>query len=237
MNCGGDVVGSPDEYPFTPDLSDPVLKPIDFLKILYPSTIHANPPNLSSHTRRVVLRITSRLPSGNSQLLSGKRATTNTGTTGTAVALPRSMSRFSRRSPAASAAICLLDRPPDHRFRKADHFPLSLKYLSERPRTPFIPSLSRKPGEFVSESKLLSDPAAFTSDAQPGTFRWLITKPGVEWRLLRKLCKVTVYTQDPAADGSTSQDWMGKVDVDEIIDLYEHYILRWPGRSKGVLVP
>ncbi|KAF8843297.1 chorismate mutase [Paxillus ammoniavirescens] len=51
---------SPDEYPFTSDLPEPVLKPLDFPKILYPNDINANPSILSFYTRSIVPRITRR---------------------------------------------------------------------------------------------------------------------------------------------------------------------------------
>ncbi|KAF9221568.1 chorismate mutase [Gyrodon lividus] len=51
---------SPDEYPFTTDLPEPVLKPFDFPKILYPNDINANPSILSFYTRSIVPRITRR---------------------------------------------------------------------------------------------------------------------------------------------------------------------------------
>ncbi|KIJ17837.1 hypothetical protein PAXINDRAFT_130257 [Paxillus involutus ATCC 200175] len=51
---------SPDEYPFTSDLPEPVLKSLDFPKILYPNDINANPSILSFYTRSIVPRITRR---------------------------------------------------------------------------------------------------------------------------------------------------------------------------------
>ncbi|KAF9241120.1 chorismate mutase [Melanogaster broomeanus] len=51
---------SPDEYPFTTNLSEPVLKPLTFPKILYPNDINANPSILSFYTRSIVPRITRR---------------------------------------------------------------------------------------------------------------------------------------------------------------------------------
>ena len=54
----------------------------------------------------------------------------------------------------------------------------------------------------------------------------LITKPEVERRLLQRLRKkVTIYTQDLAADRSPDQDGMGKIDVDGVVGLYKHYII------------
>lgn len=49
---------SPDEYPFTSDLPDPVLLPLEFPKILYPNKINVNPSILSFYTRAIVPRIT-----------------------------------------------------------------------------------------------------------------------------------------------------------------------------------
>ncbi|KIJ62637.1 hypothetical protein HYDPIDRAFT_93901 [Hydnomerulius pinastri MD-312] len=51
---------SPDEYPFTSDLPEPVLEPLNFPKILYPNNINANPSILSFYTRSIVPRITRR---------------------------------------------------------------------------------------------------------------------------------------------------------------------------------
>ncbi|KAJ3791243.1 chorismate mutase [Lentinula aff. detonsa] len=51
---------SPDEYPFTSGLPDPVLPPLQFPKILYPNKINANPSILSFYVRYIVPRITRR---------------------------------------------------------------------------------------------------------------------------------------------------------------------------------
>ncbi|KAH7922948.1 chorismate mutase [Leucogyrophana mollusca] len=51
---------SPDEYPFTCNLPEPVLKPLSFPKILYPNSVNANPSILSFYTRSIVPRITRR---------------------------------------------------------------------------------------------------------------------------------------------------------------------------------
>ena len=84
-------------------------------------------------------------------------------------------------------------------------------------------------GKFVSESKFLSDPAAFIPHIQTpnrDALDALITKPEVERRLLQRLRrKATVYAQDLAADGSPNQDGVGKIDVGGVVELYEHYII------------
>ncbi|KAF8964396.1 chorismate mutase [Flammula alnicola] len=51
---------SPDEYPFSSDLPEPVLPPLDFPPILYPNKINANPSILSFYTCAIVPRITRR---------------------------------------------------------------------------------------------------------------------------------------------------------------------------------
>jgi len=62
---------SPDEYPFTPNLPEPVLKPADFPKILYANNVNANPSILSFYTRQIVPRITK---TATVQLAASKRA-------------------------------------------------------------------------------------------------------------------------------------------------------------------
>ena len=51
---------SPDEYPFTNDLPDPVLPHLHFPPILHPNKINANPSILSFYTCSIVPRITRR---------------------------------------------------------------------------------------------------------------------------------------------------------------------------------
>lgn len=95
-------------------------------------------------------------------------------------------------------------------------------------KTDLIAGLAH-PGKFVSESKFLSDPAAFVPHIQTPNreaLDALITKPEVERRLLQRLRKkATIYAQDLAADGSPNQDGTCKIDVDGVVELYEHYII------------
>jgi chorismate mutase len=51
---------SPDEYPFTSNLPDPVLPPLKFPKILHQNKINVNPSILSFYTRTIVPRISRR---------------------------------------------------------------------------------------------------------------------------------------------------------------------------------
>jgi len=52
------ISSSPDEYPFSKDLPEPVLPLLDFPAILYPNKINANPSILSFYTCAIVPRIT-----------------------------------------------------------------------------------------------------------------------------------------------------------------------------------
>jgi len=54
------VIFSPDEYPFTTDLPEPVLPRLEFPAILYPNKINVNPSILSFYTCSIVPRITRR---------------------------------------------------------------------------------------------------------------------------------------------------------------------------------
>ncbi|KIY69879.1 chorismate mutase [Cylindrobasidium torrendii FP15055 ss-10] len=49
---------SPDEYPFTDKLPEPILPPLPFPRLLYPNTVNVNKSILSFYTRTVVPRIT-----------------------------------------------------------------------------------------------------------------------------------------------------------------------------------
>jgi chorismate mutase len=48
---------SPDEYPFTSDLPEPVLPPLTYPVILYPNKINVNPSILSLYTSSIVPRV------------------------------------------------------------------------------------------------------------------------------------------------------------------------------------
>ena len=63
---------SPDEYPFTNHhLPNPVLRPLDFPKILYPNNVNANAEILKFYTADIVPRITKQ---ATEQLSAAKRA-------------------------------------------------------------------------------------------------------------------------------------------------------------------
>jgi len=85
-------------------------------------------------------------------------------------------------------------------------------------------------GKFVSESKFRDDPAAFIPHIikpNPAALDALITKPEVERKLLQRLRKKAgLYALNFAADGEPIDDASTrKIDVDGVVELYEHYII------------
>ncbi|TFK27708.1 chorismate mutase [Coprinopsis marcescibilis] len=93
-------------------------------------------------------------------------------------------------------------------------------------------------GKFVSESKFMSDPAAFIPHIKKpnrAALEALITKPEVERKLLLRLQKkAATYAQDFGPDGESMvngsdvngrSNGHGKIDVDGVVDLYESYII------------
>lgn len=88
-------------------------------------------------------------------------------------------------------------------------------------------------GMFVSESKFLSDPAAFIPhilNPNPSALEALITKPAVEAALLVRLeKKAKWYGQELGPTGEVVNVTTGagetKLDVKEVVRLYKDYII------------
>lgn len=97
-------------------------------------------------------------------------------------------------------------------------------------------------GKFVSESKFRSDPGAFIPHIlKPNrdALAALITKPEVERVLLQRVRnKTCTYAQGFGNDGrpllsgaqngdskAAADAYSAKIDVDGVVDLYEHYII------------
>lgn len=85
-------------------------------------------------------------------------------------------------------------------------------------------------GKFVSESKFRDDPAAFVPHIQSrncAALKALITKPEVEKKLLQRLrSKASLYAINFTPDGEPLNDSATrKIDVDGVVELYEHYII------------
>ena len=108
-------------------------------------------------------------------------------------------------------------------------FCASLALLSSgAPRSSPVP-LSY-PGKFVSESKFRDNPAAFIPHIKSrnrAALDALITKPEVEQRLLQRLRKkASLYAINFTSDGEPLNDSATrKIDVDGVVELYEHYII------------
>ena len=87
----------------------------------------------------------------------------------------------------------------------------------------------------MSESKFRDDPAAFVPHIRArdrAALAALITKPDVERRLLQRLRKkAALYALSFSPDGEPLPDGDGadgaprKLDVDGVVELYEHYII------------
>ena len=85
-------------------------------------------------------------------------------------------------------------------------------------------------GKFVSESKFRDHPAAFIPHIQSrnrAALEALITKPEVEKKLLQRLrSKASLYAINFTPDGEPLNDSATrKIDVDGVVELYEHYII------------
>ncbi|KAG1906714.1 chorismate mutase [Suillus fuscotomentosus] len=88
-------------------------------------------------------------------------------------------------------------------------------------------------GKFVSESKFITNPAAFIPHIltpNRAALEALITKPEVERKLLQRLRKkAAIYAQEFSADGdaivNSHMNGSAKIDVDGVVELYESYII------------
>ncbi|KAL5519796.1 hypothetical protein ACEPAG_1456 [Sanghuangporus baumii] len=198
---------SPDEYPFTPanELPQPLLHPLKYPKLLHPNSVNANASIKSLYVRAIVPRITQ---AATRQLAAARRAQ---GVAGDA------------------------EREDDANFGSAATVDVELlQALSKRVHY----------GKFVSESKFRADPRAFVERIRKRERERLgdmITKPEVERRLLQRVRnKARLYGQEVDADGKpvvvqlsvdhstesgSGEGKIGKIDVEGVVELYEHYII------------
>ena len=207
------IVVSPDEYPFTDpaELPEPVLKGVELPKILYPNNINANKSILSFYTRSIVPRITAQATLA---LAAAKRAKGITGD-----------DEYEDDGNYGSAAV--LDVEVLGAISKRVHYG---KCACTRPLYLCLAHTHTfTPGKFVSESKFRADPAAFIPhilNPNRAALDALITKPEVERKLLQRLRKkAEVYALNFSPEGEPSGDAGRKIDVDAIVELYEHYII------------
>lgn len=207
---------SPDEYPFTDNLPEPVLPPLHFPNILHPNKINANQSILSFYINAIVPRIS-------------RRATLSL----SAQKPARGISGRDDDGNYGSAAT--LDVEVLQSISKRVHYGKDTIFYKSFMNTILIRSPPRI-GKFVSESKFLQNPSAFIPHIHQRNreaLEALITKPEVEKLLLRRLQKkAETYGQDIIADGERSAFSNGtcgkihsKIDPDGVVDLYESYII------------
>jgi chorismate mutase len=207
-----DVPDSPDEYPFTSGLPDPVLPPPVYPPILYPNKINMNASILSFYIRSIVPRITMQATLAIASLKRSK-----------GILGEEELEDDGNYGSAATVDVEVLQA-----ISKRVHYGLSSSPFphlrGSHPSVQFV-------GKFVSESKFKQDPAAFIPFIQrrdADALAALITKPEVERCLLVRLRKkAMLYAQDFASDGEPLPNGTGKgkIDVDCVVDLYESYII------------
>lgn len=187
---------SPDEYPFTPASELP--QPL-LLPLKYPSLLYPNKVNVNASIKSLYVRsIVPRITKTATRLLAAARRAQ--GVTGD--------SEFEDDGNYGSAATVDVE---------------VLQALSKRVHY----------GKFVSESKFRADPAAFVPhilNPDREALAGLITKPEVERKLLHRVRnKARLYGQEVDMNGqplaSNSDVTEGKIDVEGVVELYEHYII------------
>lgn len=187
---------SPDEYPFTPASELP--KPI-LPSLKYPSLLHPNTVNVNPSIKSLYIRsIVPRITKLATLQLSAARR--------------------------AQGVIGDDEYEDDGNYGSAATIDVEvLQAISKRVHY----------GKFVSESKFRADPAAFIPhilNPNPEALAALITKPEVERKLLHRVRnKARIYGQEVGIDGqpinSPSESKDSKIDVESVVDLYEHYII------------
>ena len=208
------ITCSPDEYPFTSDLPEPVLSLLEFPAILYPNKINVNPSILSFYTRAIIPRITRRATLAlatkkRAQGIIGDEEYEDDGNHGSAATLDVEVLQSISKRVHYGQCVCDI-------------------IMCQPPR----PNNNSSPGKFVSESKFRENPAAFIPhilNPNREALDALITKPEVEKKLLLRLQKkAATYAQDIVEGDAPSNGLNGKankIDVDGVVDLYESYII------------
>ncbi len=204
--------------------------------MLHPNDVNVNASILSLYIRSIVPRITRHATLAlatrkRAQGVLGDNEFEDDGNYGSAATIDVEVLQAISRRVHYGAILCFLFLPINGR--------LILFYLF------FCPLYA---GKFVSESKFRSDPAAFIPHIlkpNPEALAALITKPEVERKLLQRVRnKAKLYGQDldpegrPLAfpNGNESENTSvvppspggfstGKIDVEGVVELYEHYII------------
>ena len=217
---------SPDESPFTDpaQLPPPILKPFPHPPILHPNKVCVNASILSFYTQAIIPRITRAATLALATLkrangIVGDEEYEDDGNYGSAAFVDLEVLQAISKRVHYGTSLC-----PFSLARAIFPYPLLPVCYRARSR----PVLA---GKFVSESKFRDAPAAFVPHIRArdrAALDALITKPEVERRLLQRLRKkaalyATNFTPDgePALDDAAAR----KIDVDGVVELYEHYII------------
>ncbi|KDR82810.1 hypothetical protein GALMADRAFT_220810 [Galerina marginata CBS 339.88] len=187
---------SPDEYPFSSDLPEPVLPPLDFPKILYPNKINTNPSILSFYTCSIIPRITRRATLA---LAAKKRAQGISG-----------REEFEDDGNYGSAAT--LDVEVLQSISKRVHYG---KFVSE---SKFL----ENPGAFIPHIQKPNREALEGLITKPEVERKLLVRLRVK---ASTYAQDIIVDGDTPANGVDTKNNTSKIDVDGVVDLYESYII------------
>ncbi|PPQ69029.1 hypothetical protein CVT25_004387 [Psilocybe cyanescens] len=188
---------SPDEYPFSADLPEPVLPPLDFPTILYPNKINANPSILSFYTNAIVPRITRRATLA---LAAQKRAH---GITGSA--------EFEDDGNYGSAAT--LDVEVLQSISKRVHYG---KFVSES-------KFAENPAAFIPHILKRNREALEGLITKPEVERKLLVR--LHKKASTYAQDIVGDGEAPVNGVSGKTSASSKIDVDCVVDLYESYII------------
>ncbi|PFH54065.1 hypothetical protein AMATHDRAFT_843 [Amanita thiersii Skay4041] len=188
---------SPDEYPFSSGLPEPVLPPLTFPKILYPNKINVNPSILSFYTRAIVPRITRH---ATLTLAARKRASGIKGD-----------EEFEDDGNYGSAAT--IDVEILQAISKRVHYG---KFVSESKfqddPSKFIPHIL-KPNRETLEALITN----------PEVERKLLIR--LRKKAATYAQDVAAETVNGTLNGTNSANYSNKIDVEGVVDLYESYII------------
>ncbi|CAA7261594.1 unnamed protein product [Cyclocybe aegerita] len=191
---------SPDEYPFTTDLPEPVLQPLNFPSILYPNKVNANASIFSFYTNAIVPRITRRATLA---LSAKKRANGITGS-----------EEFEDDGNYGSAAT--LDVEVLQSISKRVHYG---KFVSES-------KFQENPAAFVPHIQKRNREALEALITKPEVEQRLLRRLGKKATTYAQ--DIAADGEAPAYNGLSPGKGVNassKIDVDGVVDLYESYII------------
>ncbi|KIY45640.1 chorismate mutase [Fistulina hepatica ATCC 64428] len=186
---------SPDEYPFTANLPDPIIAPLPFPKFLHPNNINVNPSILSFYVHSIVPRVTRRATLA---LAAAKRAR---GIVGDA--------EYEDDGNYGSTAI--VDVQILQAISKRVHYG---KFVSE---VKFI----ENPAAFISHIETRNRQALEGLITKPAVERKLLQRLAKK----AATYALEFSPDGEVLQNGDSKPADGKLDVDGVVDLYESYII------------